>query len=51
MQGYKRSKNDSNDVEDASRLHSCTHAVDPIAGNEVIPLNTSYRNWKVTCNG
>lgn len=31
--------------------HGCTHAVDPIAGNEVIPLNTSYRNWKVTCNG
>lgn len=35
----------------ASPLHSCTHTVDLITGNEVIPLNTFHGNWKVTYRG
>lgn len=35
----------------ASQLHSCTHTVDLITGNEVIPLNTFHGNWKVTYRG
>ena len=35
----------------ASQLHSCTHTVDLITGNEVIPLNTFHGNWEVTYRG